>query len=346
MSGALLQPPGASVIGGDEVLVTWLDYDADGPRTGARLREAGLHVRHEPNLGARSGDELASLSHGAIAAIVSTDQFDEAVLSRTTALRAIARVGVGTDSIDLDAATRAGVVVTVTPDANRETTADHAVALMLAALRRVVEHDASVRDGRWDRGAALTPWDLHGVTVGLVGYGGIGQAVARRLRGFAVELLVSDPAMEDDGIAFVALDALLERADVVSLHAPLTEATRRLLGPRELSLLRPSTVLVNTSRGGLVDEPALVDALSSGAIRAAALDVFADEPTVPAALRALPNVVLSPHVGGLSTRSVRAMTEAATQHVLDVLGGRPDPAVVANPAVLDGYSRRRARSKA
>ena len=320
----------------DEVLVTWLDYDVDEPHTGARLRAAGLHVRHEPNLGPRSTDELVWLSRAAVAAIVSTDPFDEAVLSRTSALRVIARVGVGTDSIDLDAATRAGVVVTVTPDANRETTADHALALMLAALRRVVEHDASVRDGRWERGASLTPWDLHGLTVGLVGHGGIGQAVARRLRGFDVELLVSDPAVDADGATFVAFDELLERADVVSLHAPLTEATKRLLGPRELSLLRPSAILVNTARGGLVDEAALTERLRGGGLRAAALDVFADEPDVPEALRSLPNVVLSPHVGGLSTRSVRAMTKAATQHVLDVLRGCPDPAVVANPEVLDG----------
>jgi phosphoglycerate dehydrogenase-like enzyme len=320
----------------DEVLVTWLDYDADEARTGARLRAAGLRVRHAPRLGHRSSDELARLSRAAVAAIVSTDRFDETVLSRTTALRVIARVGVGTDSIDLDAATRAGVVVTVTPDANRETTADHAVALMLAALRRVVEHDASVREGRWERGASLTPWELHGITVGLVGYGGIGQAVARRLRGFDVELLVTDPAIDEDGSTFVAFEELLRRADVVSLHAPLSEATRRLVGARELALLQPSAVLVNTARGGLVDEAALVERLSSGGLRAAALDVFADEPAVPRTLRGLPNVVLSPHVGGLSTRSIQAMTEAATQHVLDVLDGRPDPSVVANPEVLDG----------
>lgn len=320
----------------DEVLVTWLDYDLDQARTGARLRAAGLRVRYEPNAGARSSDDLISLSERAVAAIVSTDPFDEEVLGRTRALRVIARVGVGTDSIDLDAATRAGVVVTVTPDANRETTADHAVALMLAALRRLVEHDASVRRGSWERGVALTPWDLHGLTVGLVGYGGIGQAVARRLRGFDVELLVTDPAMDVDGMTFVPLDELLQRADVVSLHTPLTKATRRLLGPRELALLRPTAILVNTARGGLVDEATLAHRLSSGALRAAALDVFADEPMVPEALRALPNVVLSSHVGGLSTRSVQAMTEAATQHVLDVLDGRPDPAVVANPEVLEG----------
>jgi len=328
----------------DEVLVTWLDYDLDAARTGGRLRAAGLRVRHEPNVGPRSREDLVAVSRAAVAAIVSTDRFDAAVLARTPVLRVIARVGVGTDSIDLDAATRAGVVVTVTPDANRETTADHALALMLAAMRRVVEHDASVREGRWERGASLTPWELHSRTVGLVGYGGIGQAVARRLKGFDVELLVSDPVVQPDGVVFVALDELLERADVVSLHAPLSPATKGLIGARELSLLRPSAVLVNTARGGLVDEPALTARLSDGGLRAAALDVFADEPAVSRALRALPNVVLSPHVGGLSTRSVREMTEAATQHVLDVLSGHPDPGVVANPDVLDREQRNRPRS--
>jgi phosphoglycerate dehydrogenase-like enzyme len=318
----------------EHVLVTWLEYDADGAQTGARLRDAGLRVQLAPKLGARSSEEMALLARDAVAAIVSTDPFDESVLARAPRLRVIARVGVGTDSIDLDAATRAGVVVTVTPDANRETTADHALALILAALRRVVEHDASVRGGAWERGAPLTPWELHGTVVGLIGYGAIGQAVARRLQGFDVELLVSDPAAPPDGARFVTLEELLRRADVVSLHAPLTPQTRGLLGRRELALLRPSAVLVNTARGGLVDERELALRLRDGRLRAAALDVFADEPLVPDGLRDLPNVVLSPHVGGLSTRSIEEMTRAATQSVLDVLAGRPDPAVVANREVL------------
>jgi phosphoglycerate dehydrogenase-like enzyme len=266
---------------------------------------------------------------------VSTDPFDEQVLAHATGLRVIARVGVGTDSIDLEAASRHGVVVTTTPGANRDSTADHAVALMLAALRRLTEHDRAVREGGWPRGGAMTPWSLHDTTVGLVGYGSIGKAVARRLRGFSIRLLVADPALDGvEGGELVALDELLRRADVVSLHLPLRAATRRLIGARELALLGPEGILVNTARGGLVDQGALVRALTRGGVRAAALDVFEAEPTVPPALFALPNVVLTPHIGGLSDRSVDAMVKLATRSVIQVLAGRPDRRVIVNPDAL------------
>lgn len=335
---------GAPVRG--RVLVTWIDYDADGPRTGARLKAAGLQVDHAPKRGARSARELAELLDGAVAAIVSTDPFDRSVFSAARKLRVIARVGVGSDSIDLRAASRAGVAVTVTRGANSETAADHTLALMLAALRRVLEHDSAVRVGAWARGGPLTPWDLHGTTVGLVGYGDIGRAVARRLAGFGVRLLVADPAFRGDGQAErVSIDELARLADVVSLHLPLTAATRRILGERELALMRPGTIVVNTSRGGLIDETALAARLRDGRLRGGALDVFEDEPAVPAALTGLANVVLTPHIGGLSVASVAAMTEQATDHVLAVLGGRPDVSALANPEVLEGARKSAARER-
>jgi phosphoglycerate dehydrogenase-like enzyme len=319
------------------VLVTWIDFDADGETTGARLRAAGLDVECAPKLGARRAADVAALAAGAVGAIVSTDPFDAGVFAVAPQLRVVARVGVGTDSIDLDAATAAGVAVMITPGANRETAADHAVAMMLAALRRIVEHDGALRRGEWRRGGDLTPWDLHGTTVGLVGFGSIGRAVAERLRGFGVRLVVADPALRpgDVDAPLVGLDRLLAEADVVSLHLPLSAGTRRLIGAAELDRLRPGAVLVNTSRGGLVDETALARRLRDGRLRAAALDVFLREPDVPEALRRLPNVVLTPHIGGLSVHSVAAMTEQATTHVLDALQGRPQPSALANPEVLE-----------
>jgi phosphoglycerate dehydrogenase-like enzyme len=326
---------GEPAAGRGAVLVTWMGFESHGPRTGGRLGAAGLDVRLAPKEGARSTGELATLLGGAVAAIVSTDPFDRSVFAAAPGLRVVARVGVGTDSIDLQAATDAGVVVTTTPGANRETTADHAVAMILGAVRRIVEHDASVRRGEWSRGGRLTPWDLHGSTVGIVGCGEIGRAVARRLVGFGVDLVVCDPApIGVDGVAHVELDELLERADVVSLHLPLVDQTRGIVGAAELARMGPETILVNTSRGGLVDERALAAALARGDIRAAALDVFANEPAVAPELAELPNVILTPHIGGLSVRSIAAMTEMATEHVLGVLAGRPPGEAVANPAVL------------
>jgi phosphoglycerate dehydrogenase-like enzyme len=299
------------------VLITWVDFDPDGETTGRRLRDAGLELHLAPKRGARSATEVAELASDAVAAIVSTDPFDRDVFEVARRLRVIARVGVGTDSIDLEAAAAAGVIVATTPGANRDAAADHTVAMMLAAVRRVTEHDRSVRDGKWERGGLMTPWELNGTTVGIVGFGSIGRAVARRLSGFDIELLVSDPAV--DGERTVPLPELLRRSDIVSLHLPLTGATERIIDGRAIARMRDDAILVNTSRGALVDERALAAALQSGGLRAAALDVFADEPTVPAALATLPNVVLTPHIGGLSDRSIRAMTEQATQHVLDVL---------------------------
>jgi phosphoglycerate dehydrogenase-like enzyme len=322
-------------VDGDRVLVTWLTYDEHDPETGALLRAAGLDVRHAPKHGSRTPAEVRALARDAVAAIVSTDPFDRSVFEGAPRLRVVARVGVGVDSIDVAAATDAGVVVTRTPGANTETTADHALALMLSVLRRIVEHDASVRRGEWERGGELTPWDLHGLTVGIVGFGSIGRAVARRLEGFAATVLVADPAVASaNGFELVALDDLLARADVVSLHVPLVEATRGMIGERELARMRPGAILVNTSRGGLVDERSLGHALAAGRLRGAALDVFEDEPSVPRYLRRLENVVLTPHIGGLSVSSVARMVRLATRSVLDVLQGTPVPEMIANPEVL------------
>jgi phosphoglycerate dehydrogenase-like enzyme len=322
-------------VGECEVLVTWPDYDIEGASTGARLRAAGLRTRIAPKTGARTPSEVARLVAGAVGAIVSTDPFDESVFAAAPGLRVVARVGVGTDSIDLDAATAAGAVVTVTPGANQETAADHALALILAALRRIVEHDASVRRGEWSRTGTLTPWELHGATVGIVGFGKIGKAVRRRLAGFGVDVLVADPALAPaDGMRVVELGELLRRADVVTLHVPLDARTRGLIGAAELAAMRPEAVLVNTARGGLVDEAALVEALDANRLRAVALDVFEDEPAVSPALLSRSNVTVTPHIGGLSDRSIARMTEQATDSVLAVLAGRPDRAAIANPAVL------------
>ncbi len=313
------------------ILITWPDFERDDPATGGRLAAAGLELKFAPKRAHRTPGELIGLLDGVVAAIVSTDPFDADVLAQAPRLRVIARVGVGTDSIDVETATRRGIAVCTTPGVNAASTADHAVALMLAALRRVPEHDRAVRQGAWSRTGAATPWELSGATVGLVGYGAIGRLVHRRLSGFAVRVLVCDPAAAApaSGARRVDLEPLLRDSDVVSLHLPLEAGTRGLLDRARLACLKPGAVLVNTARGGLVDEEALADALQSGAIRAAALDVFTEEPPSSSRLLTLPNVVLTPHVAGLSDRSVREMTRRATDAVLDVLAGRVPEGIVA-----------------
>lgn len=324
---------GASL--GGEVLVTWPHYDGEADGLGKSLADAGLTIRLEPKHGARSRARVRELASEAVAAIVSTDPFDADVLATCRSLRVIARVGIGVDSIDLDAATRQGIAVTVTPGANEDTVADHTVGLMLATLRRICEHDAGVRRGEWNRTGPHTPWTLNGRTVGLVGFGRVGQLVAQRLRGFDVAVLAHDSAcVHRDGAELVALDTLLRTADLVSLHVPLVPSTTSLIGERELALMRPDAILVNTARGGVVDEAAMVDALEQRRLAGAALDVFEEEPPHDSRLLALSNVVLSPHNAGLSVESVKEMTRRATASVIDVLSGRV-PEHLANPAVFD-----------
>ena len=316
------------------VLVTWPDFDRTGAGTGSRLTAAGCTLRFAPKVADRSPADMAELLDGVAAAIVSTDPFDAGVLAGAPALRVIARIGVGTDSIDMEVATRRGIAVCTTPGANASSTADHAVALMLAALRRITEYDRGIRAARWTRTGEATPWELNRATVGLVGLGAIGRLVRRRLSGFRAHVLACDPAAAPEpGTELVELDELLRRSHVVSLHLPLTSATRHLIDRRRLALMRPDAVLVNTARGALVDEEALVEALVGGRLRAAALDVFEREPPARARLLALPNVVLTPHIGGVSERSVAEMTRRATDAVVDVLAGRV-PANLMNPEAL------------
>jgi len=305
---------------GTTVLVTWPDYDMDDPELGRALLAAGLDVRLEPKRGARTPDQLAPMLDGVIGAVVSTDPFTAAVIDAAPELRVISRVGVGYDSIDVDAASAAGVQIATTPGGNERVVADHTLALVLALLRRVPELERDVRNGGWNRTGRYMPRQLSGETVGLVGYGAIGRLVAERLAGFGVDLVIHDPALGDES---TPLGELLARSTVVSLHCPLLPATRHLINAETLRLMRPDAVLVNAARGPIVDEAALIDALQAGVIAGAALDVFELEPPAESPLLSMDNVVVSPHIAGLSTVSVAEMTRRATRAVLDVVAGRP-----------------------
>lgn len=319
-----------------DVVVTWPVYDVDGPTTGALLQQAGLNIRLHPRTGNRTPAEVAEILGDAVGVIASTDPFDVSVFASCPNLKVIARTGVGVDAIDMAAATQAGVVVATTPGANEAAVADHALAMILALQRRLTENDAAVREGRWDRAGSLTPSDLYGATVGLIGSGVIGRAVIRRLRGFGSTIVIYDPFLTEapEGTALVDLPTLLTRSDVITVHAPLTEGTRGLLGAEQFAAMKPGAYVVNVSRGGIIDENALAESISSGHLGGAGLDTFEREPIGDSPLRGLPTVILSPHIAGLSHRSIAAMTEAATQAVLDVVEGRA-PAHPINPEVLN-----------
>ena len=314
------------------ILVTYGGYDLEHPDCGAALVRAGLELEVRPRESARTPDELSDLIGDAVAVIADADPFDARVFARAPELRIIARTGVGLDSIDLPAATASGVLVTVTPDVNSETVADHTLALMLAVLRRIPDADRRVRDGGW-RDFSRPLGQLHGRNVGLVGFGAIGQAVGRRLQAFGAELLVHDPWVSRDDVTSVALDELLSRSDLVSLHLPLSAETAHVLDAARIASMKPGAILVNTARGGLVDQDALVQALHSGSLAGAGLDVFETEPPGRGELSEMDCVVLSPHHGGISDASNLAMSRLATASVLAALAGNVS-GEVANRDVL------------
>jgi glyoxylate reductase len=267
-----------------------------------------------------------------------TDAVDEALLLAAPRLRVVANFAVGLDNVDVAAATRRGVAVTNTPDVLTDATADLAFALLLAAARHLVEGDRLVRSGRWTgwEPGQLLGAEVTGRTLGLIGLGRIGRAVARRAAGFSMRVLYSAPrpAAELPAAAqHVPLDELLAEADFVSLHCPLTPATRGLIDAAALARMKPTAVLVNTARGACVDEAALAAALERGALAAAGLDVFAAEPAVHPGLLACERVVLAPHIGSATAVARRRMAEICARAVRAVLD-RQRPETLVNPEVL------------
>jgi glyoxylate reductase len=258
------------------------------------------------------------------------DTVDDEVLA-TEGLRVVCNIAVGYNNIDVDAARRRGIVVTNTPDVLTETTADFAWALLMAAARRVTEADRYVRAGHWKAWDydALLGHDVHGKTLGLVGFGRIGRAVARRARGFNMRVLYhdtvrADPRAEQEvSASYTPLPDLLGQSDFVSLHAPLLAETRHLLDEQALRTMKKTAIVVNAARGPIVDEAALVRALTEGWIAGAGLDVFENEPHVHPGLLSLNNVVLAPHIGSGSSETRLAMATLAVRNCIAVLDGMP-----------------------
>ncbi len=247
-------------------------------------------------------------------------------------LKVVANMAVGYDNVDLEAAKERGVVVTNTPEVLNETTADTTFMLLLAAARRLGEGERLVRAGEWEAWGPkmLLGPDVWGKKLGIVGFGRIGQAVARRAKGFGMEILYTgrsrkEEAEEELGARYLELDELLRESDFVSIHTPLTAETQHLIGASELEKMKPEAVLVNTSRGPLVDEAALADALESGRIFAAGLDVYEEEPEVHPKLLELENVVLAPHIGSASIETRDKMAALAAENLRAVLSGEEPP---------------------
>ncbi len=297
---------------------------------------------------ARTDDDIVREGASADAIMLSTlEPVSAALLDRLPRLRVVGRYGVGLDNVDLDAASERGVVVTHYPAYCTDEVADHALSMILALNRQIVALDKSLRRGEWlvhrsaTRSLLAQPVPaLRESTLGIIGFGRIGRAVAHRAKAFGLTLIVHDPhlepeAVQTDGAEPVSLVELFARSDMVTIHCPLTPDTRGLVNGAMLSLMKPTAYVVNTARGPIVDLPALVEALQSGTIAGAALDVTYPEPLPSdSALYSLPNVILTPHSAYYSERSTQVVRDETFASVMLALLGRR-PAVVANPGVLE-----------
>jgi len=270
-----------------------------------------------------------------------TDRIDAEVMAAAPRLKVISNFAVGFDNIDIPAATKRGIVVTHTPDVLTETVADFTVCLVLAAARRLVEADRYTREGKWKtwEPLLLAGQDIHHATLGLIGLGRIGAAVARRAQGFGMRVLYYDVVRREDlerslSIAYRSLDDVLRDSDVISVHVPLSEQTRHLIGRPQFALMKNTAVFVNTSRGPVVDQAALAEALASRRIFAAGIDVFEQEPVSPSdPLLKLDNVVVVPHIASASIPTRIRMATLAAENLVAVLQGKRPPNPV-NPEVL------------
>jgi len=270
-----------------------------------------------------------------------TDNIDSKVLESGRNLKVVSNCAVGFNNIDVEAATKSGIYVTNTPGILTETTADCTWALLLAISRRIAEADRHVRSGKW-----IHAWgprmfigsDVHGKTLGIIGLGRIGSIVAKRAKGFNMDLIYHDVSRREEleeklGIVYKSLDEVLSKSDFITVHVPLTEQTHHLIGERELSMMKRTTYLINTSRGPVIDEEALYEALKERVIAGAALDVFEQEPVDPESpLLGLDNIVVTPHIASASVETRTRMAVVAAENLVSVLQGKEPPNLV-NPGV-------------
>ena len=291
---------------------------------GIAILRTDHEVDERPGL---SPEELRTLLPDYDALVVRSQvQVDAAMIAAGTRLQVIGRAGVGVDNVDLNAATRAGITVVNAPTGNTIAAAEHTLALLYGVARKIAAADASVRRGEWQR-AQFTGLELRGRTLGIVGLGKIGQAIAARARAMEMTVLGSDPFVNAEqaahhGVELVAFEELLERADVVSIHVPLTRATLGMISAEQLARMKPGAILLNVARGGVIDEAAVAEALGTGQIAGAGIDVFEHEPPTGSPLLDAPNTLLTPHLGASTAEAQVAVAEEVADQVLDVLAGR------------------------
>jgi phosphoglycerate dehydrogenase-like enzyme len=305
-----------------KVLVTPRSYGKADPGLFDLLASAGLEAVRNDSDGILSKDQMIRLIAPCEGVIIGVDPLDADVIAAAPRLRAISKYGVGVDNIDMDAAKARGIKVSRTVGANTEAVADCAMAMMLALARKLLVIDRKCREGDWKK---ITTADVSHATLGLLGLGAIGKAVARRAQGFDMRVLAYDVYWDKDyaqknGIVFALPEDIFREADFISLHLPLTDETRDIIGVSQLAAMKPGAMIINTARGGLMDEDALLDALKNNRIGGAGLDAFKQEPPADPAWFTLDNVVLGSHCAASTHGAVAAMGRMATDNLIRDLG--------------------------
>lgn len=306
----------------EKVLITPRSYGKDMPELFDRLKAAGCALVRNASGGILSKDQMKTLAADCTGIIVGVDPLDTEVLSCAPKLRAIAKYGVGVDNIDMEYCGAHGIRVSRTIGANSEAVADYAMALILAVARKVPQIDGKCREKNWGK---ITSRDVSHATLGLLGMGAIGKLVAKRARGFDMKVIAYDvfwnaEYAQANGIEYKEPDEIFKTADFISLHLPLTEETKNYVGEKELAMMKSDSVLINTARGGLIDEAALLKALQERRIYGAGLDAFSHEPPEDPAWLALDNVVLGSHCAASTVGAVGNMGRMATDNLLADLG--------------------------
>ena len=303
------------------------------------LTDKGFDVEVDARCRSLRTDELIPALSGVYAHVASAEQFTEAVMAAAPELKIISRMGVGYDAVDLPAATRRGIALTITPGANADAVAEYTVALMLALTRRLTAIDSGAKQGRWETTFGNS---IYGKTLGVIGTGNIGKRVVRNLSGFSMRVLAYDPFPDEAfareyGVTYCTLEQIFREGDYISVHCPLTAETQGLVSVKEFALMKPSARVINCARGEIIDEKALYEALADKRITGAALDVYEKEPfDENDPLLSLDNVVLSPHIAGMTYECRKTVIETAFQNIIDIAEGRKPDGLI-NPEVLDAW---------
>ncbi len=303
------------------------------------LERAGFELVYNTRPTQLIESELLEALQGVVASVAGSEPYNQRVLAAHPQLRVIARVGVGYDAVDVEAATRAGVAVAIVPGTNQGSVAEHTFLLMLALAKNLIPHHLGLKQGQWLRSVNVP---LRTLTLGIAGLGRIGKAVATRAKAFEMNVIAHDPFpdtawAEGQGIPLVSFEELLRQSDFVSMHMPAMPSTKHLINAKTLALMKPTAYLINTSRGAVINEVDLYQALKERRLAGAGLDVFEQEPPGPSPLFELDNVVVTPHTAGVDYRSREEMTRSAAEAIVSLSRGEWPAEKIVNPEVRERF---------